>query len=160
MAEADTAAYDLEAGSARKCEGGNLLVTERLAAAAAPFQGRCRLFPIGSLRKKRPPVGRNRHRTVAAERRRKSRSFAFARKIAPKNLLHALLGLPLASIKRGNVSARADRRRRHGYGTSPVRGGRGLGEPGIFEALPVQLLTALAALGRRTRAFRRRRHVS
>ena len=43
---------------------------------------------------------------MAAERHGKSRSFAIARKIAPKNLLHALVGSPLASIKRGNVCAR------------------------------------------------------
>ena len=58
-------------------------------------------FSIG-LRKKRPSVGRKRHRPVPAGICGKSRSFAFARKFAPKILLHALAGSPLASIKRGS----------------------------------------------------------
>ena len=88
---------------------------------------------------------------MAAGRRGKSRSFAFARKFAPKILLHALAGSPLASIKRGNVCARGSATRANA--TSLIRGGRGLGKPGFFEALPVLLLTAQAALVRRSSQF-------
>ena len=90
--------------------------------------------PIGRLRKKRPPVGRNRHRTAAAGRRGKSRSFAFARKIAPKILLHALAGSPLASIKRGNVCARGSATR----ATPPLRYAAvgGLGSPRFLKRYP------------------------